>query len=285
MEKIWDCIVVGGGPAGLSAAVNLRQRGKEPLVLCAGDNLLRKAERVDNYLGMPGLTGAEMMDQFTAHVRRMGVEIRTAQAGNVMPLGEIFLVNAGGEILSSRSVILACGVSKAKTVPGEEEFLGRGVSYCATCDGMLYRQQDVAVWGLGPDAPEEAEFLASVGCRVRYIAPKRPGRLTEDIEFIPGRLDAIEGSRTVERIRVGERILPVSGVFILRASVPAGALVPGLALTEDGFVKTSTRQRTDTPGLFAAGDMTGQPLQAAKAVGEGLVAGLACAEYLDGADR
>lgn len=285
MEKIWDCIVVGGGPAGLSAAVNLRQRGKEPLVLCAGDNLLRKAERVDNYLGMPGLTGAEMMDQFTAHARQLGVEMRTAQAGNVMPLGDTFLVNAAGEILTARSVILACGVSKAKTVPGEEEFLGRGVSYCATCDGMLYRQQDVAVWGLGPDAPEEAEFLASIGCRVRYIAPKRPERLAENTEFIPGRLDGIEGSQTVERVRVGDQVLPVSGVFILRASVPAGALVPGLALTENGFVNTDAHQRTDTPGLFAAGDMAGQPLQVAKAVGEGLVAGLACAEYLDGADR
>ena len=107
MEKVWDCIVIGAGPAGLSAAVNLCQRGKEPLVLSAGDNLLRKAERVDNYLGMPGLTGGEMMDRFTDHARQLGVEVRLAQVGNVLPLGDTFLVNAGGEILTARSVILA----------------------------------------------------------------------------------------------------------------------------------------------------------------------------------
>ncbi len=285
MEKVWDCIVIGAGPAGLSAAVNLRQRGKEPLVLSAGDNLLRKAERVDNYLGMPGLTGGEMMDRFTDHARQLGVEVRLAQVGNVMPLGDTFLVNAGGEILTARSVILACGVSKARAVPGEEEFLGRGVSYCATCDGMLYRDRDVAVWGLGPNAPEEADFLASIGCRVHYIAAKKPPHLADGIPFLEGRLEAVEGSQTVERVRVGGSIVPVTGVFILRASVPAGALVPGLPLTEDGYVRVDRRQCTEIPGLFAAGDMAGQPLQVAKAVGEGLTAGLACAEYLDGASR
>ncbi|WP_367924746.1 NAD(P)/FAD-dependent oxidoreductase [uncultured Ruthenibacterium sp.] len=282
MEKVWDCIVVGGGPAGLSAAINLRQRGKQPLVLSAGENLLRKAEQVDNYLGLPGLTGSEMMDQFLRHAHHLSVEIRTAQAGNIMPLGDTFLVNAGGEILTCRSVILACGVSKAKTVPGEEEFLGRGVSYCATCDGMLYRGQEIAVWGLGPDAPDEAAFLASIGCHVHYIAQKKPESLADGIEFLQGRVDAVEGAQTVEHVNVGDQKLPVAGVFILRASVPAGALVPGLSLTEEGFVSADSKKQTSIPGLFVAGDMCGKPLQVAKAVGDGLVAALSCAEYLDG---
>ena len=141
----------------------------------------------------------------------------------------------------------------------------RQVSYCATCDGMLYRDRDVAVWGLGPNAPEEADFLASIGCRVHYIAAKKPPHLADGIPFLEGRLEAVEGSQTVERVRVGGSIVPVTGVFILRASVPAGALVPGLPLTEDGYVCVDRRQCTEIPGLFAAGDMAGQPLQVAKA--------------------
>ena len=159
MEQIWDCIVIGGGPAGLSAALNLRRRGRTVLVLSGGAPLLEKAELVDNYLGMPGVTGKEMMERFRAHAAAQGAVLKAQRAGNVMPMGGTFLVGAGSDMYTSRAVILACGVSKAGYVPGEAEYLGRGVSYCATCDGMLYRQKRVAVWGLSPEAPEEADRL------------------------------------------------------------------------------------------------------------------------------
>lgn len=281
MEQLWDCIIVGGGPAGLSAAINLRQRGKEALVLSGGETLLAKAEKVDNYLGLPALSGAQMMERFQQHADALGVSTRAVRVGNVMPFDGQFMVNAGGDILSARAVVLACGVSKAAPVAGEAEFLGRGVSYCATCDGMLYRGRDVAVWGLGPEAPAEANFLQSIGCRVRYISARRPASLDAAIPHLPGRLEAVEGTAAAERVRVAGSEVPVSGVFILRAAVPADALVPGLALGDDGFVRVDACMETNFPGLFAAGDLTGKPLQVARAVGQGLVAGLAAAEYLD----
>ena len=259
METNFDCIVVGAGPAGLSAALNLRQRGKTVLVVHSGETLLAKAEQVDNYLGMPGLSGKQMMERFTQHARDAGAVLRKGRAGNVMPFGGRFMVNLDGDILET----------------------GRGVSYCATCDGMLYRGRAVAVWGLSPEAPQEANFLHGIGCSVTYIAGRRPDTLEAGVAFRAGRVEAVEGGAAVEAVRVGGAALPVQGVFILRAATPPDALVPGLAL-ENGFVKTDAAMRTNIPGLFAAGDMTGKPLQVANAVGDGLVAALAAVDYLDG---
>ena len=186
METNFDCIVIGAGPAGLSAALNLRQRGKTVLVVHSGETLLAKAEQVDNYLGMPGLSGKQMMERFTQHARDAGAVLRKGRAGNVMPFGGRFMVNLDGDILETGAVVLACGVSKAKPVPGEAELLGRGVSYCATCDGMLYRGRAVAVWGLSPEAPQEANFLHGIGCSVTYIAGRRPTRWTRAWPSGPG---------------------------------------------------------------------------------------------------
>ena len=272
MEQIWDCIVIGGGPAGLSAALNLS----------GGAPLLEKAELVDNYLGMPGVTGKEMMERFRAHAAAQGAVLKAQRAGNVMPMGGTFLVGAGSDMYTSRAVILACGVSKAGYVPGEAEYLGRGVSYCATCDGMLYRQKRVAVWGLSPEAPEEAEFLHSIGCRVTYIAAKRPQALAQGIAFVSGAVTAVYGGAAVTAVDVKGEMLETDGLFILRPAAPPDALVPGM---ENGRVKTDAAMRTSIPRLYAAGDMLGAPLQVAKAVGEGLIAGLCAAEDIQNMER
>lgn len=284
METNFDCIVIGAGPAGLSAALNLRQRGKTVLVVHSGETLLAKAEQVDNYLGMPGLSGKQMMERFTQHARDAGAVLRKGRAGNVMPFGGRFMVNLDGDILETGAVVLACGVSKAKPVPGEAELLGRGVSYCATCDGMLYRQKRVAVWGLSPEAPEEAEFLHSIGCRVTYIAAKRPQALAPGIPFLPGAVTAVHGGTAVTAVDVKGEVLETDGVFILRPAAPPDALVPGIGM-ENGRVKTDAAMRTSIPRLYAAGDMLGAPLQVAKAVGEGLIAGLCAAEDIQNMER
>lgn len=277
--EAFDCIVIGAGPAGLSAALNLRQRGKSVLVVSSGEPLLARAERVDNYLGVSGVTGAQLMERFTAHAREFGAVLRAGRVGNVMPFNGRFMANVDGEILETGAVVLACGVSRARPVPGEADLLGRGVSYCATCDGMLYRGRPVAVWGLSDDAPGEAEFLRGIGCAVTYIAERRPEELDASVAFCAGRVEAILGETAVRAVRVCGEEIPVEGVFLLRAAAPPDALVPGLAM-RDGFVETDTMLRTNIPGLFAAGDMTGKPLQVANAVGEGLIAALSAAEYL-----
>ena len=247
--------------------------------MSGGETLLAKAARVDNYLGIPGVTGAQLMERFTQHAVRSGAVLRKGRVGNVMPFGGRFMVNLGGEILETGAVVLACGVSQAKPVPGEADLLGRGVSYCATCDGMLYRGRPVAVWGLSGDAPEEANFLSGIGCNVTYIAAKRPEALDAAVVFCAGRVEAVLGDASVRAVRVNGSELPVEGAFILRPSAPPDALAPGLAM-ENGFVKTDAFLRTNISGLFAAGDLTGKPFQVANAVGDGLIAGLGAAEYL-----
>ena len=279
-EKMLDCAVVGGGPAGLSAAINLHQRGKGVRVLGAGAGLLAKAERVDNYLGLPGLSGEEMLAAFADHAKAMGIEAEPGRVANVLAMGDRFLLNFDGNILEARTVILAGGVAKAKPVEGESEFLGRGVSYCATCDGMLYRGREVVVWGLSPEAAGEANFLSSIGCKVRFVSGRRPAELSDTVEHLAGAVQAVGGGDTVEWVQVAGRRLPVQGVFILRSAIAPDTLLPGLAI-EDGFVKVDRRMATNIEGAFAAGDVTGAPLQVAKAVGEGLIAGLSAAEYLD----
>ncbi len=280
MDTHYDCIVIGGGPAGLSAALNLCQRGKNVLTVSGGETLLAKAQQIDNYLGLPGISGTELMERFRRHAESAGVRIRSGRVGNVMPCGNRFLVNVSGDILEAGTVILACGISRAKPVPGEAELLGRGVSYCATCDGMLYRGRAVAVWGLSDDAPREANFLQEIGCSVTYVAAKRPAGLNEKILFLAGHLEAVTGGSAVEAILVNGASFPVKGVFILRSAAPLDALVPGLKLS-DGFVQTDAQMATNIPGLFAAGDLRGEPLQIANAVGDGLVAALSAVSYLD----
>ena len=279
-EKMLDCAVVGGGPAGLSAAINLHQRGKGVRVLGAGAGLLAKAERVDNYLGLPGLSGEEMLAAFADHAKAMGIEAEPGRVANVLAMGDRFLLNFDGNILEARTVILAGGVAKAKPVEGESEFLGRGVSYCATCDGMLYRGREVVVWGLSPEAAGEANFLSSIGCKVRFVSGRHPAELSDAVGHLAGAVQAVGGGDTVEWVQVAGRRLPVQGVFILRSAIAPDTLLPGLAI-EDGFVKVDRRMATNIEGAFAAGDVTGAPLQVAKAVGEGLIAGLSTAEYLD----
>ena len=155
--------------------------------------------------------------------------------------------------------------------PGEEQYLGRGVSYCATCDGMLYRNKSIVVVGLSADAPAEAEYLRSLGCQVTYLSPKKSDRLE------------IKGEQTVTAVQSGGEILPCEGVFILRSAVAPTDLFPGLE-TEKGAILVDRRMATNLPGLFAAGDCTGAPLQISKAVGEGLIAGLSAAEYIKQSD-
>ena len=278
----WDIIVVGGGPAGLSAAVQARSRDKSVLVVGGDgrDGPLDKAAQVDNYLGLPGLSGRALLEQFQAHAEAQGAARKHGRVLNIMPMNGRFYVGIGSELEEAGAVILATGVAQAKKYPGEAGLLGRGVSYCATCDGMLYRGRDVVVVGLCAEAPDEAAFLQGLGCRVTYTAPKKPAELAPDIPFVQASRLEILGGDAVEGLRADGRELPCAGVFLLRASLAPTDLLPGLAL-EGNYLAVDRNMATNIPGVFAAGDCTGLPLQISKAVGEGLVAGHRAAEYLD----
>ena len=277
----YDLIVLGSGPAGLSAALGARGRGKSVLVIGNRwqDSPLAKAELVDNYLGMPHVTGAEMLERFTAQAEEAGAEFVTGRAVSLMAF-DGFMVTVGSEFYQGKALILAPGVSRAAKYPGESEYLGRGVSYCATCDGMLYRNRDIVVVGRGHEAPAEANYLQSIGCRVTYVANARPEALHADIPFVKGAKLEVKGEQAVTALAVDGTEIPCAGVFILRDAVAPTDLLPELE-TEKGAIKVDRAMATNIPGVFAAGDCTGAPLQIAKAVGEGHIAALSACEFLD----
>ncbi len=262
----YDVIVIGGGPAGLSAAVNVRARGRSVLVVSnpMEENPLWKAERVDNYLGLPGLSGAEMMQRFSSHSERSGADFREGRVLNAMAMGTDWYVSIGSDVENAKAVVLASGVARAKKFPGEAEYLGRGVSYCATCDGMLYRNRPVAVVGFGESAKKEAEFLRSIGCAVTYF--DRPKKCE------------IVGGDKGKRVTCDGETAEVDCVFLLRPALAPTDVFPEIGV-ENGYVKVDRTMATNLPGVFAAGDCTGGPLQVARAAGEGLIAGQSAAKY------
>ena len=268
----YDVLVIGGGPAGLSAALNVRARGRSVLVVTnpPEENPLWRAERVDNYLGMGAVSGAQMLSDMRAQAEAAGVEFLTGRALNASYMMDNWYVSVGSDMYNARAVVLSGGVARGKKFPGEQEYLGRGVSYCATCDGMLYRGRSVAVLGFSDSARKEADFLQSLGCTVSYF--HRPKSCS------------IAGGDTVETVTCDGVTEAVDCVFILRPTMAPTDLFPGLA-TDNGYVTVDRRMTTNLPGLFAAGDCTGGPLQVAKAVGEGLVAGQSAAAFAAEVER
>ena len=278
---MYDIAVIGGGPAGLSAAVQGRARGRSVLVVSGDsrDNPLYKTERIDNYLGFYHSTGAQLLERFRDHARQMGVEEKEGRVLNIMPMSGTFYLSIGSEMEQARAVVLATGVVRSAKYPGEEAHLGAGVSYCATCDGMLYRGKEIVVVGLAADAPAEANWLREIGCKVTYVGPGQPEGLRPDIPAVKAGQVEVLGERKVEGLRAGSAVIPCEGVFILRSSMAPTDLLPGLEL-EGNYLRVDRNMTTNIPGVFAAGDCTGLPLQVSKAVGEGNIAAHRAAEYV-----
>ncbi len=268
MPDGYDVIIIGGGSTGLSAAMTCQARGKRTAVVANGAETtnLYKAERIANYPGAENVTGRELAELFRRQLDSCGADIITGRALSVMPLGESFGVAVGNDFYTCAAVILAVGITRENLYPGEAEFLGRGVSYCATCDGMLYRGKTVAVIGAGAEARADAVFLESIGCTVL--------RFEDSLRY------AIKGADKADMLVAGATEYRVDCVFIIKESIAVSTLVPGLEGGKAGITVTRGGA-TNIPGVFAAGDCTGKPYQLAKAVGEGNVAALSACEYID----
>lgn len=264
----YDVLVIGGGPAGLSAAINIRQRGKSVLVVRnpITGNPLWKSNKINNYLGMPNVTGEQLLSTFQAHAEAMDVSFMDGKVLNTTYAGGTWYASIGTDVQEESAIVLTGGVVRNKKFPGEDTFLGRGVSHCATCDGMLYKGKTVAVLGYYDVAKEEADFLTEIGCKVEYFDKPK------DCEIL--------GENKVNGVKVEGETHPVDGVFVLRPTAAPTDLFPGLE-TDNGYVKVNRDMATNLPGLFAAGDCTGGPLQISKATGEGLVAGQKACMFID----
>lgn len=282
-----DIAIIGAGPAGLSAAISGVIRNKKVKVFGnpPSTSFIYKAESVDNYIGMMGVTGSQMMEQFTTHAKELGVEIVTAKVIEIFAMGEYYTLNVENEFIEAKTVILANGLSKASALEGEEEFLGRGVSYCATCDGPLYRDKEVLVIGDSAHAEEDANYLAEICAKVYYVPLYREIEyLNDKVEIVRSKPRKIYGEQVVGGIELATCNYDVNGIFIIKESIPTTRLLQGIEL-EGKAIKVNRYMETNLPGVFAAGDCTGKPYQVAKAVGEGNVAVLQAVSYLNTLDK
>ena len=278
----YDAIIVGGGPAGCSAALTLRLRGKGVLVLDAGKSALSKAQTVMNYPGVPSAPGTALMDAMREQAKDAGAEWKAVSVTRVLPGRKSLSVLAGNEVFTARTVLLSTGAPRTALLQGEETLVGQGVSYCATCDGMLYRGKPVAVVGGMEEAAREAAFLAGLASSVTYYAetPHDTRALPASVTLSPRKPIALrrEGEETVLTTDAGEE--KYACVFILRPAVAMSLLLPEAKSANEHPV-TDADHRTTVPRVFAAGDAAGMPYQAAKAVGEGNAAALCMARALD----
>lgn len=278
-----DIAIVGKGPAGWSCAMTARMRGLTATVIAPANDagFLRAAERIDNYPGMPQASGESMLESFRSQALGLGAEERAGMVRQIMPSGNGFMLLVENDVLEARTVVLAMGAARPALLPGEEEQVGRGVSYCATCDGMFYRGKRIAVLSGCAQGVEESAFLAGLAGEVDYYSLKGHDRTGLDarIRVMEEKPRAIsrDGEALVLETDQGER--RYDGIFIFRAAVALSMLLADLR-TEGSYIPVDRGMCTNIPGVFAAGDCTGKPLQVPKAVGEGNVAAISAAEYI-----
>ena len=282
MER-FDIAIIGTGPAGCEAALTARARNKSILFL--GNKTLSekiyKAHLIKNYLGLPEVSGEAMQKAFLNQLSQNSIEITEDKINAVYAMGDYFALQGKGTNYEAKSVILACGMSQVHEFPGELMNLGRGVSYCATCDASLYKGKTAVVIGYGSKEEKEAEFLSEIADKVTYVAMYPDCKINkENIEVLtkvkPVSIEKGNG-QMILHLETGK--LSANGIFVLRENVAPSQLVPGL-LIEENHVKVDRSLKTNIPGLFAAGDITGTPYQYIKAAGEGNVAALSAVNYL-----
>lgn len=279
---VYDVAIVGTGPAGLSAALTLKLHNKEIVWFgsAALSDKVGKSEKIANYPGVPMVSGAELNAKFSEQAEEMGIELTDKKATNIADLGDKFMLLADNEVYEAKTVLLATGIPQAKGMENEERLLGSAVSYCATCDGFLYKDKTVAVYCTDEHMAHDIDYLEEIAAKVYVYTNFGYSNESPKIEILEKPIKKIDGAMKAEAVELSDgRRIDVDGVFILRPAIAPSTLFTGLEL-DGAHIKVDRNQETNYKGCFAAGDCTGRPYQIAKAVGEGNVAAHAILERL-----
>ena len=278
----YDVAVIGGGPAGLSAAINLKILNKKVAVFAAEEasKKLLLAPLILNYLGIPEVKGNNLSELFNNHAKSMEVEIINAKVKAVYPTNSGFLLDTNDKLIDVTAVILTTGVSSTPSIKNEEKFLGNAVSYCATCDAPLIKNKTACIIGYDEDSVREANFVSEICDKVIFIPMgKFLTKLNDKIEVIFDKPIEFLGDNKAQTLKCLKQEIMADGFFVLKP-LAADKILTGLE-TIDGVVKVNRDLSTNIKGVFAAGDITGKPFKYQKCAGEGQVAAFSAAEYVD----
>jgi thioredoxin reductase (NADPH) len=302
---MYDLIIIGGGPAGLSAGIYAVRFGLQTLVLERNEisGQISMSDMVENYPGLPSISGIELMEKYRIHAREVGVETRIAEVLSVRTEGTRKIVSTDSGDLEAKALIIATGANpKPLNVPGEKEFISKGVSYCAICDGPFFKNKTVVVLGGGNSAVTDALLLSKIAQKVYLVHRRdrlRAAKVLQDRASAAPNIELIlnntvleiagsrEGVKRVEKIILQDvkskeiRELSVSGVFIYVGIHPNTELI-NVEKNSEGFIKTDRWMETSEKGIFAAGDCSDTPIwQLVAAVRDGAVAATAANEYIE----
>ena len=280
----YDLAVIGAGPAGLSAAVNARVRNKSVIIFGKDSPSLIKAEKVNNYLGFFDISGQELNDSFKKTLENYDVTRSEERVQQVYAMGDYFALMLKGEkMIEATAVVAATGIELKKDLVNEEKFFAKGLSYCATCDAALYKGKKVLVIGYNEESISEANFTSEIVDKLIYVNMYKDNiKLNGDIEVISGE-KPIEfiGDTKARKLRFASgKEISADGFFIIRDSSKPHRLIPSIA-SDNNHIIIDQNCRTNIRGLYAAGDLAGKPYQINKAVGQGQIAGLDAAKYVD----
>lgn len=284
---MYDCIIIGKGPAGISTAIYISRSNLKCLVVGKDETALKKAKSIENYYGFESpISGEELFRRGINQAKNQNIEIKNDEVLDIEYLNNSYLVKTVNNEYETKTVVLATGKNrKMSNILGENKFIGKGISYCAICDGYFFKNKNIAVIGSGEYAIHEAGILQNVSDKVTIFT--NGGKLPENrsIEIknvIEGRIDAIRGDKKVENILLNDkRSIPVDGVFIAQGIASSIDFAKKLGIIlENNNIVINDNMETNVPGIYAAGDCTGGLLQISKAIYEGAKCGLSIAKKL-----
>lgn len=277
---IYDVIIIGAGPAGISAGLYTQRANKKTLIIYNEKSSLEKASKIENYYGFPnGISGKELYQNGIMQAKNLGIELKKEEVIKIEKIKETFEVSTSNRKYISRNVILATGNKKnVPDIKGIKELEGKGISYCAICDGFFYRGKDVAVLGSGDYALSEVNDLLNVANKITILTNKKkmPDFRAENVKVETRGVIAVKGENQLESIELEDGTkLEVDGLFVAQGVAGSTDFARKLgALVKDNKIVVSDKMETTIQGLYACGDCIGGIYQIAKAINEGMMAGM-----------